>query len=135
MNSQIPFSRIAMKLNISPETVRQRYQKMVDNKSISINSISIDLSKLGFEKSIFLFVKGKPNRSRVEVLESLKKLPNIFTITELTGKFDFYLSGVVKDLQNFYDLVDSVNNISFIDRVEFMLAKELSLAHSKVEKR
>lgn len=130
-DGQMPFLTIAKKLNLSPETVRQRYKEMVNSQQIKLNSIILDLEKIGFRASVFLFIKGKSNRSRKELLDYLEKIPNIFTITELMGKFDFYASGAVRDLQDFYEMIKKFHEIPAVDHIEFTLGKDLSFAHSK----
>jgi DNA-binding Lrp family transcriptional regulator len=130
-DGQKPFLTIAKKLNLSPETVRQRYEKMVKSHRIKFNYIVLNLAKLGFQASVFLFIKGKPNHSRKEVLDYLEQITNVFTITELTGNFDFYASGAVSDIKDFYEMIEKLNKIPIIDRVEFTLANNLSLVHSQ----
>ena len=53
-DAQTPFLRIAKKLGVSPETVRTRYGKMKEDGTIKRSSISIDLSKIGYQGKVFL---------------------------------------------------------------------------------
>jgi Lrp/AsnC family transcriptional regulator for asnA, asnC and gidA len=127
----MPFLTIARKMNLSPETVRQRYEKMIKSQQIKFNYIVLDLTKFGFQASVFLFIKEKPSHSREELLGYLESIPNVLTITELTGKFDFYASVVIRDLQDFFGMIERVYSIPIVDRVEFTLSKGLSLVHSQ----
>lgn len=130
-DGQVSFLTIAKKANLSPETVRQRYKNMVKSGDIKLNYIVLDLEKFGYQTSVFLFIKGKPNCSRKETVDHLKKIPNIVTISEVTGNFDFYASGLAHDLEDFYELIENINKIPLITHVEFTLTKELSLVHSQ----
>jgi len=72
-DAQTPFLRIAKKLGISPETVRTRYAKMKENGAIKCCSISINLSRIGYQGKAFLMITNAPNHDKSKTIDALKK--------------------------------------------------------------
>ncbi len=124
-DSQTAFSDIAKKLGISPETVRKRYKKMIEKQQIKLNSIAIALPKFGYKTTFCLFLKSAPTHDRTEIIDFLKKVPNIFTITEITGEFEVLADGVVKDLEDLFAIIKEVSRIPAVEQVQFILIDEL----------
>jgi DNA-binding Lrp family transcriptional regulator len=122
----IPFSRIAEKLEVSPETIRKRYIKMRKEGQIRGCLISIDLSKLGYQSMAWLWIKNTKNSSRAETIDSLKKLQNIIGTTEITGEeFNILVTAALRDLKDLHTLVNVISSLSTVNRVEFCLSDKL----------
>jgi DNA-binding Lrp family transcriptional regulator len=52
----MPFTKIARRIGVSHETVRKRYERIKENKTIERCSIAFDRSKLGYEGSAFFYI-------------------------------------------------------------------------------
>jgi len=72
-DAQTPFLRIAKKLGVSPETVRTRYRKMKEEGTIKRCSISINLSRIGYQGKVFLMITNAPNHDKSKTIDALKK--------------------------------------------------------------
>ena len=126
-DSTTPFSRIAKKMGVSPETVRKKYRKMKKEGTIILNSIAIDLSKLGYESQAFLMIKNRSNQKRSNTIIRLKKMKNIFLIGNVTGNFDLFAVVAIKNLKSFGELLAEVKNLPTVERVETSLVDEAIL--------
>jgi len=120
-DAQTPFLRIAKKLGVSPETVRIRYGKMKDDGTIKHCSISIDLSKIGYQGKVFLMITNSPNHDKSKTIDALKKMRSIFIISEMIGDFEIIAIAPVKDLDSLKKLVNKIKKLPSVNRVEFTL--------------
>lgn len=124
-DAQTPFSRIAEKLGVSPETVRKRYEKMIKGRQILNCTIEIDLSKLGYQTIAFFFIKNAPNHDNAEIVDLLQKIPNVFIIVEITGEFNVMANAAIRNLKDLATFMNKIFVTPAIDRVEFILSNEL----------
>jgi DNA-binding Lrp family transcriptional regulator len=117
-NAQTSLLKIAIKLDISPLTVRKRYEKMINEGVIRKSVITIDLSKLGYEGKIFLLITNTPNVNKATTIEALKKIQNIMIVSEIIGPVDILAIAPVIDLNSIKTLVSEVKMIPSVQRVE-----------------
>lgn len=78
-DARMPFLTIAKKLNVSPYTVKQRYENMKQKGLIRQSVVSIDLSKLGYQGKVFMLINNDPGKSKAETIAGLKKISNIIS--------------------------------------------------------
>ncbi len=123
-DAQTPFLRIAKKLGVSPETVRQRYIKMKEEGTIRHCSISIDLSKIGYQGKVFLMITNAPNHDKSKTIAALKKMRNVFIVSEMIGDFEIIGIAPVKDLNSLKALVNEIRKEPSVDSVEFALIND-----------
>jgi DNA-binding Lrp family transcriptional regulator len=115
---QMPFARIAKRIGVSPDTVRKRYQKMKKEGTIFRSTIIIDLSKIGYQGKAILMITNTPNQDMTTTIDILKKMPNIFTFSEIVGDADVLAIAWVKDLKSIITLVNNIKKAPSVDRVE-----------------
>ena len=118
IDAQIPFRRIALKLGISPETVRKRYERMKRDGQILLCSVSIDFSKIGYEGIVFLMIESM---ERSETSASLKEMRNVISVNRAIGDFDILVVAVVQDIADLLKLVNEVRQLPKVNRVELFL--------------
>lgn len=118
IDAQIPFRRIALKLGISPETVRKRYERMKRDGQILLCSVSIDFSKIGYEGIVFLMI-GSMERS--ETSASLKEMRNVISVNRTIGDFDILVIAVIQGIADLLKLVNEVMQLPKVNRVELFL--------------
>jgi len=118
IDAQIPFRRIALKLGISPETVRKRYERMKREGQILLCSVSIDFSKIGYEGIVFLMIESM---ERSETSASLKEMRNVISVNRTIGDFDILVVAVVQDIADLLKLVNEVKQLPKVNRVELFL--------------
>lgn len=123
-DAQTPFLRIAKKLGVSPETVRTRYRKMKEEGTIKRCSISINLSRIGYQGKVFLMITNAPNHDKSKTIDALKKMLNIFIISEMIGDFEIIGIAPVKDLNSLKTLVNKIKKLPSVNRVEIALIND-----------
>jgi DNA-binding Lrp family transcriptional regulator len=123
-DAQIPFSTIAKKLNVSPETIAKKYKEMKDDGIIFRSSITIDLSRIGYQGKIFLLITARPKQDRATILEALKKIRNIIVVTEIIGDFDILAIGPINDKNSIDMLIEEVKRVPGVKGVEITLLND-----------
>ena len=101
------FLKIAKKLDISPSTVKKRYDKM-KNRVFTNPFVVIDLSKLGFQGKAFLLVSNSNEGNPQLTLDKLHKMPNVFLIAETVGKFDFIAYVAFRDIKEIEKIINEI---------------------------
>jgi DNA-binding Lrp family transcriptional regulator len=117
-NPQEPFSRIAKKVGVSPNTVQKKVQKMKEAGMIHCFSIIIDLFKLGYQGEAYLQITNGPGYDKATTIDGLKGIPNIFLITEIIGDFDVMAVAAVKDYQSIVNMVNTIKQLPSVEKVE-----------------
>jgi Lrp/AsnC family transcriptional regulator for asnA, asnC and gidA len=117
-NPQIPFSRIAEKNHVTPRTVQKKYQKMKENGIILRSSIIIDLSKIGYQGKAYLEITNAPGQSKEKTIDALRKMPNMFMITDIIGEFDVLVIAAVRNFRSIMDDVNTIRKLPSVERVE-----------------
>ncbi len=117
-NPQIPFIRIAEKAGVTVRTVQKRYQRMKDDGIILNSSIIIDLSKIGYEGKAYIEITNTPSRDKAETIDALKKMPNIFQITDVIGKYDVFAIVAVRSFKAIMDLVSNIRKLPSVEQAE-----------------
>ncbi len=97
-----PFLEIARDLDVSGGTIHQRYDKLRENEVILEHRTVLDPQALGY--GVLAFVGVHVNRSQEipEVLELLKKLPNVVEAHYTTGTYALFLKVHARDMQDYY---------------------------------
>jgi DNA-binding Lrp family transcriptional regulator len=120
-DAQTPFSRVAKRIGVSHETVRKRYEKMKKEGTIRQCTVLVDGHKLGDEGTVFLMLSCAREVKKVDVMESLKQIPDLYMIIELIGDYDFFAWARFKNLHQLAQLVGDIRNLGNIDRMETLL--------------
>jgi DNA-binding Lrp family transcriptional regulator len=130
-NPTQPFLKIAQKIDISPSTVKERYEKMrgkVFNDPFTI----IDLSRIGYQGRALLMIKYSDKSDYKIIVEKVQKIPNVFLITETLGKFDLIVQVAFRDVKEIKMIVNKVRallgikkvNIAINDQTDFPTNRE-----------
>ncbi len=131
-DAALPFVTIAQRVGTSPYTVRRRFEKMKKEGVIYNCVASLDMSKLGYQGKVFLFITVSPEGDKARVISGLKEIKNIFIITELVSAYDILAIGFVTDLKSIQELVDETKKIpnmqhvkiACIDNIQFPIDPE-----------
>ncbi len=119
-NPQASFSTIAKKLNISQNTIKKKYEKMLQEKTILHNFITIDLQKIGYEGRARYTIK---TQQKILTIEALKKIPNVILVSETFGDYDVIAFAVVKDYTSMINITDKIKKIPTIMQADVSLEK------------
>lgn len=123
-NPTKPYSKISKELGISTNTVKKRVQKMVNDHVIFGTSLILDLSKIGFQGKIFIFIKNSKNYNSMTNIKNLKKLPNLFVAIDMIGTFDLLLMIAFRSMKEVKQIIDEVRSNPGIDEVKIAITDD-----------
>lgn len=118
------FKEIADQCNISTDTIKNRYNKMIENEVIRGSTIVVDPKKMGQGILVIIGIKVVQQFSE-SVLNIIKKMKGSCVVTKSIGQYDieaiFLLEdieqiGVTKDKIEDFPQVKSANVGIFVDK-------------------
>ena len=119
-----PFKEVANKCNISTDTIKNRYNKMIENKIIRGSTIVVDPKKMGEGNLVIVGIKVVQKFSD-SVQNIIKKMKGLCVVTKSIGQYDieaiFLLEnieqiGVTKDKIEDFPQVISADVGIFVDK-------------------
>ena len=119
-----PFKEIANQCNISSDTIKNRYNKLIENEVIRGSTIVVDPKKMGQGNLVIIGVKVVQKFSD-SVLNMIKKMKGLCVVTKSIGQYDieaiFLLEdieqiGITKDKIEDFPQVKSADVGIFVDR-------------------
>lgn len=119
-----PFKEIANQCNISTDTIKKRYNKLIDKQVIRGSTIVIDPKKIGQGILVIIGIKAVQKFSEV-VLNMIKKMKGLCVVTKSIGQYDieaiFLLDdikeiGIAKDKIEDFPQVKSADVGIFVDK-------------------
>ena len=129
---QRSFLSIAKEIGVSPKTVQMRYKKLQEEGIVLRSCIIVDLSKLGYQGKAFLRITNASNHDKMETIDALKQMQNIFSIVEiLAGDIDVLALAAVKDFNSIINLVNEVKKLPSVDHVEVTFSNETAFPVGK----
>ncbi len=105
--ARIKKSEMARELNLPATTLQVRIRKLEENGIIKNYQAVVDLEKIGFSVQAFVAVTlDRHESSDIRHFEkSIITIPNIKACYHLSGRFDYLLHLVARDLNELGDLV------------------------------
>ena len=86
-NARIPYSQLAEKIKVSNSLVHQRIRKMTELGFINQAVLKVNPEKLGYETCAFTQIIIKEARMLYEVVEELRKIPQIVECVNIAGRY------------------------------------------------
>lgn len=118
------FKEIANQCNISTDTIKNRYNKMIENEVIRGSTIVVDPKKMGKGNLVIIGIKVVQQFSE-SVINIIKKMKGLCVVTKSIGQYDieaiFLLEdieqiGVTKDKIEDFPQVKSADVGIFVDK-------------------
>jgi len=119
-----PFLTIAENMGIAPVTVQARFEKMKKKGIILGTTTILDLTKIEFQGKAFLFATASKEYDSETTIQSIFKIPNVFFISEIMGKFDLLMMVVFHNIYEIREIVKKIRALKTIDKVEISLTDE-----------
>jgi Lrp/AsnC family transcriptional regulator for asnA, asnC and gidA len=130
-DAQMPFSRIARQLGVSTKTVLIRYERMREKRIIWNTTISIDISKIGYQGKVYLMITNAANQDPNLTTDALNQMLDVFIVTEILGEFDVLAIAFVKDVECCAKLIRDVKALPSVSQVEFVVVTDKSFPIDK----
>jgi Lrp/AsnC family leucine-responsive transcriptional regulator len=109
MNARQPISQIAKKVRLSKETVNYRIKQLEKRGIIEGYYAVIDAMNMGYTfYRIMLRFQNVDSKKEQEILDYVKKLPNVAWLASLEGNWDMVLVIWSKDVSDFKEIYDKL---------------------------
>ena len=116
-DARTSFRKIARKLQVSPDTISKRYEKLKKEGVIINSTVIIDPGKIGYSFIARFGINVKPAYSS-QVLEKIIKIPSVIVASKLVGTYDLISITVVKSFQHLCELREQILEMSYVEKVE-----------------
>ena len=116
-DARTSFRKIARKLQVSPDTISKRYEKLKKEGVIINSTVIIDPGKIGYSFIARFGINVKPAYSS-QVLEKIIKIPSVIVASKLVGKYDLISIIVVKSFRHLCELRENILGMSYVEKVE-----------------
>ncbi|MCK9343465.1 MAG: Lrp/AsnC family transcriptional regulator, partial [Massilibacteroides sp.] len=90
-NARMPFLEVARECNISGAAVHQRIQKLTNSGIIKGSEFIVDTFKVGYETCAYMGLYLSNPSQFTEVVEALKKIPEVVECHYTTGQYDLFI--------------------------------------------
>lgn len=112
-DGRMSFTVIAEKLHVSIGTIRTRFNKLIEEGTVSIIG-RVDPDKVGFRCYAHIAVYVRPATLKEKIAQKISKLPEVSFLAMTSGDYDLEVDVMCRDNNH---LVDFVNDISKIPGV------------------
>ena len=93
-----PFKEIAKQCDISTDTIKKRYNKMIENGVIRGSTIVIDPKKVGQGNLVIIGIKVVQKFSE-SVVNMIKKMKGLCVVTRTIGQYDIEAIFLLEDIE------------------------------------
>lgn len=90
-DARIPFLEVARECNVSGAAIHQRVQKLTNVGVVKGSRFIVDPEKIGFETCAYIGLCLREPEKFDEVVEALKKMPEVVECHYTTGDFDMFI--------------------------------------------
>jgi Lrp/AsnC family transcriptional regulator for asnA, asnC and gidA len=120
------FAQIAEQLNLSPGTIRLRYNRLVEQGYLKVVAITNPL-RMGFKTMAMIGIRADGSQL-LEVAEKISKLDEVIYMIVASGRFDMFAEVVCRDHEHLLRFI--TEKLSTIDGVR----ESESFMHLKIIK-
>jgi len=118
-NAKTPYSKIAEELGISEATVHLRIKKLLQLGVIKRFQAIVDPVKIGKSVTALVAIVASPQRYN-DVLQELKKMPEVYEIFDVTGEYYAILKIRVGSREELAKVIDKIGAIPGIEGTKTM---------------
>jgi len=119
-NARISLREIAAVVNLSPSSIRNRMERLVNLGVIKRYTVELDHRKLGFEVQVVVLITCTPGESDI-LYEKLSKYDEISNILRTAGPANFICMIQVQDISRLARFITvELEKLAGIERIETM---------------
>lgn len=104
-DARVPFLEVARECNVSGAAIHQRIQKLTMLGILKGSQFIIDPEKIGYETCAYIGLYLKDPSKFDEVLEELKRIPEVVECHYTTGGFDMFIKIYTKNNHHLLTLI------------------------------
>lgn len=119
-NGRTPNNEIAARLSISEGTVRNRIRKLTENNFLKVRGlINPDFGRM--KQLIFVLIHLERTTKWMETAEAISKLPNVKSVSMVTGRFDIIAEIFIEPHNLIQFLAEELGSIGEIRSTESLV--------------
>ncbi|MFY0601429.1 MAG: Lrp/AsnC ligand binding domain-containing protein [Cyclobacteriaceae bacterium] len=127
-DAKIPYTEVAKKVFVSGGTVHVRMKKLEEMGVVRGTTLQMDYSKLGYDVTCFMGIFLQKSSLYDQVVDLLKKIPEIVKVHYTTGDYNIFIKIHCKDTKHLKDVLhDKIQKVEGIERTETFISLEESL--------
>lgn len=104
-DARVPFLEVARACNVSGAAIHQRIQKLTGMGILKGSQFIIDPEKVGYETCAFIGLNLKDPERFDEVVNELKKIPEVVECHYTTGNFDMFIKLYAVNNHHLLDII------------------------------
>ena len=116
-NGRLPFTKMAMELKTSTDTVIRRFERLKNAKAIKV-VIQIDPSKIGYQAIAVFNLALMPRSDATETVKKISEIPDVFHITKTNGDYDLSIMAFVKTFDHFFAIREEIAKLPYTSIIE-----------------
>ena len=121
-NARIPFLEVARECNVSGAAIHQRVQKLVNSGVIKGSEFIVDTYKVGYHTCAYVGITIKDMSYFKDVIEALKKIPEIVECHSTTGRYTMFVKIYAKDNRHLMNIiVEKITPLTGVGNTETFL--------------
>ncbi|MGC1121140.1 MAG: Lrp/AsnC family transcriptional regulator [Candidatus Methanofastidiosia archaeon] len=110
-DGRISFRELALKTDVSSQTVSDRIQKLVEKGVIKGFTVVVDQTAAGYLIT-FMVELDVDVRNMKQILSKLREYQELYQISVITGDHDILALGVARDITHLYEIIEEkISNI------------------------
>ncbi len=122
LQARKPYLEIAREYGVSGAAVHQRIQKLLANKVITGSECIIDPTSMGYDTCAYVGIYLRDPAKSAEVVEEIKKIPEIIECHYTTGRYDLLLKVVALNNEHLLHLLQNEIQQLGTSRTETLLS-------------
>lgn len=127
-DSNLPYTEIGQRLDVSGGTVHVRMKKMEALGLVKGAQLLIDYSKIGWDITAFLGIYLDKSSLYEDVAKQLEMIPEVVNIHYTTGIYSIFAKIICRDTQHLREVLhDKIQRVAGIQRTETFISLEESL--------
>ena len=116
-DARTSFREIARKIDVSPDTISNRFERLKEQGIIVDSTVVINPTKIGYSFIARFGIDVKPAYSS-QVLEEIIKIPSVIVASKLVGKYDLISIIVIKNFQHLCELRENILEMPYVEKIE-----------------
>jgi Lrp/AsnC family leucine-responsive transcriptional regulator len=119
-NARISLRDIKKKVDLSPSSIRNRMEQLVNSGVIRKYTVDIDFTKMGLDIQVFVLITTRPGTSK-ELYSMLKNHKQVSEVLRTAGPANFIIRVRAKDISDLTQFITrELEDLEGVERIETM---------------
>ncbi len=128
-DAKMAYADVGKEVFVSGGTVHVRMKKMEQMGIVTGTQLKLNYGNLGYDVNAFLGIYLRKSSMYNEVLEQLRRIPEVISVNYTTGIYSMFAKLICKDTMHLKNvLTDKIQKIPGIQRTETFISLEESIS-------